>query len=192
MDSVVRGDLQDIETRLNRLMLQAPDSPNQGDIGAMDIVGLGAALGAGFGAHVVQQAGPVAGSSALGVYGAAIGGVAAAGVAGWKIGGIIGEIPAVSKYLDYATGIIVNIPSELGHLYVKPAFPDEHWKFNPGPGSTPSDVWWYVPEIGDHVAGTGDTVFRDPFEAIGRAGIDNHSDDAGGGSKIALMAIAKA
>ena len=191
MDSTVTQDLAYYENRLNRLLQQASDKPMHADGGSMDIVGLGAALGAGFGAHVVRQAGPVAGGAAIGTFGAAAGGVAAAGVAGWKIGGLIGSIPAVSQYLDYATGIQMNKPDGPGHLYFAPKFPDEFWKFDPGPGSTPSDVWWYVPEIGDRVAGTRDTVFRDPFEAIGSAGIDHGSDDGGGGRKIALIAIAK-
>ncbi|WP_157778861.1 hypothetical protein [Massilia violaceinigra] len=187
MDCTTAKDMPNVENR------REPRAPEQGEnISSMDIVGLGAALGAGFGAHVVRQAGPVAGGAAIGVFGAAVGGVAASGVTGWKIGSLIGDIPSVSKYLDHATGMILNAPSELGHLYVAPKYPDEFWKFHPGPGSTPSDVWWYVPELGDRIAGTGDTVFRDPYAAIGNAGIDYGGQDEGGGRKIALLAIAKA
>ena len=192
MDSaVISYKLEDVEASLNNLMMEAPDKPMASDGGgSMDIVGLGAALGAGFGAHVVQRAGPVAGGAAIGTFGAAVGGVAAAGVAGWKIGGLIGSIPAVSQYLDYATGIQMNKPRGPGHLYFKPEFPDEFWKFDPGPGSTPSDVWWYVPEIGDRVAGNRDTLFRDPYEAIGNAGIDpDLLGEGGGASMIALAGI---
>ncbi|NHZ93102.1 hypothetical protein F2P45_29435 [Massilia sp. CCM 8733] len=167
-----------------------PGDQNDGG-GATDIIGMGAALGGGYGAHLVMKAGPLAGGAAIATLGAGAAGITAAGVLGWKAGTLIGEIPAVKAHVDFMTSIFLGsaeLPEGLERFYKMGDYPEGGWKFEAGPQSTPKEVWWYVPEMGDRVAGNGDTAYRDPGDAFANAGID-YAGEGGGGSIIAVLGI---
>lgn len=166
-----------------------PGDQNDGG-GKIEVLGLSAALGGGYGAHLAIQAGAASGGAAIATYGAAFTGVGAAALAGWEAGGLIGEIPAVKAWVDYATEVHMdkaNVPEGLGRLYKMGEFPDGKWRFEPKE-STPKEVWWYVPEMGDRIAGTGDRAYSSPAEAIENAGID-YAGEGGGASLIAILGI---
>lgn len=169
-----------------------PGDQNDGG-GSTQIIGISAALGSGYGAHLALQAGPITGGTAIATLGAAAAGLTAAGVLGWEAGALIGKIPAVKEYVDYATSITLggsNIPEGMEKFYKMGPYPEGGWVFDAGlgPQVETKEVWWYVPELGDRVAGTGNTAYRDPGEAIEHA-LSDYNGDAGGGDMIALLGV---
>lgn len=81
---------------------------------------------------------------AVATLGAAFAGVTAAGVLGWEAGTLIGKIPAVKEYIDFATNVVLgsqDVPDGLGRFYKMGTYPEGGWKFDPGPQSTPKELW---------------------------------------------------
>lgn len=174
-------------------ILKSETLPGEGPDGGgkIEVIGIGAALGGGVGAGLILQAGPVAGGAQIATLSAAGAGLAGAAIAGWEFGTLVGSIPAVKAWVDYATEVHLdraNVPEGMEKFYKQGEFPDGKWKFDPGPLKPEKDVWWYVPELGDRIAGNGDTAYDNPAEALEHA-LSDYNGDAGGGDIIAILGI---
>lgn len=125
----------------------APKEPGANGPMQGEVLTLGGALGAGWGAHVAIEAGAMAGAAAVGIGAAAVAGLFAAGIVGWNLGKIIGETPVVRDALQDLIDKVMK-PADGEAPIVAPAVERDRtaWTFDmDGDGDgAPVDIGFYV------------------------------------------------